>query len=607
MWPQFRCKGCKRLAALCKGVVSHWYTRAVGRDRGLWPILAVLALLLGVLGSLQYRWTHEIGRAEAERRQADLERAARRFASALDRELGQAVIAFFPDAGPPPGDRHAFLIDRFEAWRSRENAGLVSGLLLATRSDRGILLEETHPGDDAFHEVSWPDGLEGLRERLSEGEGDPGHGPSIRPGGIVERPLGLLLPLFGRPDDAGPGPRRRRLQIDAVVVLLLDPDHLRGRLLPRLAVAHFGPTEASAFVVSILRRGDRSVLYSSAPLAEIGGGYRGDVELDLPGQSGRPGPPPEAREAGPPGARERSPRSRDGRPRGDDSPWLLVARHRGGSIEGAVAAVQRRNLATGFGVLALLGATALVLVTTAQRARRLARQQLEFVAGVTHELNTPLAAIRSAGQNLADGIVTEPAQVRRYGALIEKEGGRLTALVAQVLDFAGIESGARGYAAEPVALASLVDDVLRDHALVLQQAGITLERDVADALPPVRGDAAALRRVIANLVANAAKFAAAGGWLAVRAAARPDGRSVVLRVEDRGAGIAREERERVFEPFYRGPVAERNHAPGSGLGLSLVRHVVRAHGGSVRAEAREGGGAALVVELPVARGEETVA
>jgi signal transduction histidine kinase len=104
--------------------------------------------------------------------------------------------------------------------------------------------------------------------------------------------------------------------------------------------------------------------------------------------------------------------------------------------------------------------------------------------------------------------------------------------------------------------------------------------------------------VIANLVANALKFAAGGGWIGVRAEARPDGRAVVLRVEDRGPGIPREERERVFEPFYRGPVAERNDAPGSGLGLSLVRHVVRAHGGSVRVEPRAGGGAALVVELP---------
>jgi len=225
---------------------------------------------------------------------------------------------------------------------------------------------------------------------------------------------------------------------------------------------------------------------------------------------------------------------------------------------------------------------------------------MEFVAGVTHELNTPLAAIRSAGQNLADGIVTDPAQVRRYGGLIEKEGGRLTALVAQVLDFAGIESGSRAYAAEPVSVGRLVDEVLRDNRLALEQAGMTVERDVPPELPEVRGDLAALRGALANLVANAVKFAAAGRWVAVRASARPGARTVVVRVEDRGPGIPRDERERVFAPFYRGPAAERNATPGSGLGLSLVRHVVRAHGGRVHVESREGGGTAVVLELPAA-------
>jgi two-component system phosphate regulon sensor histidine kinase PhoR len=170
--------------------------------------------------------------------------------------------------------------------------------------------------------------------------------------------------------------------------------------------------------------------------------------------------------------------------------------------------------------------------------------------------------------------------------------------VAQVLDFAGIESGNRAYAAEPLSIAGLVEEALRDHRLVLDQAGMAVERDVGPGLPEVRGDAAALRGALANLLTNAAKFASAGRWVAVRASARADGRAVVLRVEDRGPGIPRDERERVFEPFYRGPAAERNATPGSGLGLSLVRHVVRAHGGSVHVEGREGGGTAVVVQLP---------
>jgi len=555
-----------------------------GTNRGLWLILAVLALLVGVLGSLQYRWTHEIGRAAAERRQADLQRAARRFAAALDRELARVAIAFFADLGPPPADREAFLIERLEAWQERENAGLVSGLLLATRDGRGrSVLAETRRGDDSFREIPWPEELRGLGEGLAEHGSEAAAGFPIRPGAVLEKPLGLVLPLFGASGERGAGPGRLRPSIDGLVVVQLDEGYLRDRLMPRLAESHFGPAATRPFVAAIVRRADRGVFYASEPDAVAGDKRSGDVELALPGR-GRPAPPGrDLGEAPTPPA---------------ESPWLLVARHRAGSFEAAVAAVERRNLATGFFVLALLGATALVLVAQAQRAQRLARQQLEFVTGVTHELNTPLAAIRSAGQNLAAGIVTEPAQVRRYGDLIEKEGGRLTALVAQVLDFAGIESGSRVYAREPFSLAALVDEVLRDSRLVLEQSGIVLERKVAADLPELRGDAPALRRAIANLVANAAKFAAAGKWIGVRAEARPDGRAVLLRVEDRGPGIPREERERVFEPFYRGPAAERNHAPGSGLGLSLVRHVVRAHGGSVRVEAGEGGGASLVVELP---------
>jgi signal transduction histidine kinase len=263
-----------------------------------------------------------------------------------------------------------------------------------------------------------------------------------------------------------------------------------------------------------------------------------------------------------------------------------------------VAAVRRRNLAVGFGVLALLGTAAALLAVGGQRARTLARQQLEFVAGVTHELHTPLAAIRSAGQNLADGIVSEPAQTRRYGELIQKEGGRLSALVTQVLDFAGIESGSRAYAAEPVSVARLVDEVVGDLGLVLEQTGMTIETDIPGDLPDVRGDADALRRALENIVTNATKFARQGGWIGIRALASPDRRTVTLGVDDRGPGIPKAERERVLEPFYRGHGARESQTPGSGLGLSLVRHVVEAHGGRVRVSGRAEGGTTVALELP---------
>jgi len=596
-----------------EGRRGHCYTRVVdwkAKDRGLWLTLAALTVLLVVLAALQYRWTSEIGRAEADRRQTQLERSTWRFAGAFDRETGRLLMAFFRmEPLPPGGDPRALLQERLTAWRRDEHAELLSAVLVATRSPSGaVTLQACGAGDAAFHEVPWTAELEPLRRRLqSTASGRDGF--FVRPGSLVDHPLALAFPLVDAGSSEPPAERWGRFRVTGVVLLQLDQGYLSGQLFPQLAEANFGPVAESEFDVAVVRRDDRSIVFSTDP-ARTGtlAPRPGDVQRSLPGRGrvgpdrrdGVPGPRFGERPAddgpAPPGEGRRSPE--------EESPWMIVARHRGGSLEQTVARVRTRNLAVGFGVLALLGATGALLATGAQRARRLARQQMEFVAGVTHELNTPLAAIRSAGQNLADGIVTDPTQVRRYGGLIEKEGGRLTALVAQVLDFAGIESGSRAYASEPLSVAALVDEVLRDHRLALDQAGMTVERDLASDLPQVRGDAAALRCALDNLVANAVKFAASGGWLAVRAASRPDEGTVVVRVEDRGPGIPRDEHERVFEPFFRGPAAERNATPGSGLGLSLVRHVVRAHGGRVRVEDREGGGAAVVLELPVTSGEK---
>jgi signal transduction histidine kinase len=581
------------------GASCRCYTRGVrwkAGDRGLWLTLAALTALLAVLAALQYRWATDLARADAERRQAQIERSASRFVWAFDRELGRLAAAFRKEPGPVPTDLRPLFLERLAAWRRQEHAPLVSGLLLATLGPSGqATLEASMGAESAFRDVRWTPELEPLRERLRSAR----EGFFVRPGSLLEPPLAVPLPLVDVADDAPPGPRWSQIRMRGVLLLLLDEAYLRDQLFPQLAETHFGPPAESEFVVAIVRRSDRLTVFSSEPGARLDAPRHGDVQRSLGGRGGRPGTERPDRGGRPGEVAPRAPAGRvQRRPPDEESPWLLVARHRGGSLEQTVAAVRRRHLAVGLGVLGLLGASAVVLAAGAQRARRLARQQMEFVAGVTHELNTPLAAIRSAGQNLADGIVTDPAQVRRYGGLIEKEGGRLGALVAQVLDFAGM-SGGRAQASDALAIGALVDDVLRDHRLVLDQAGMSVERSVPRDLPEVSGDASALRRVFANLVSNAAKFAAEGGSLAVRAALRPDGGAIELRFEDRGPGIPREERERVFEPFHRGAAAQRNEAPGSGLGLSVVRHVVGAHGGRVRVEGREGGGTAVVVELPV--------
>src|SRR5262249_40668141 len=150
--------------------------------------------------------------------------------------------------------------------------------------------------------------------------------------------------------------------------------------------------------------------------------------------------------------------------------------------------------------------------------------------------------IRSAGQNLADGVVAERAQVQRYGALIEREGARLTGMVGKALELAGIQSGQRAYRPEPVPVAGVVDEALDDARFALEERGIRVERAIPDDLPPVWADRAALRMALGNLVDNAVKYAADGRFVAVRAAAERGGRQVGLTVEDRGPGIPAEDR-----------------------------------------------------------------
>jgi signal transduction histidine kinase len=601
----------------------------------------MLALLLGVLAVLQYRWVGEVGRAERQRLQDGLRLSARRFAAALDREVVGVFLAFRFEPGHSETPADATVLPRLAAWQARsEHPGLVSGVTLVSRDvSRALTVEDCDGEKRACHASTLPAELDFVREALLAPGGGrrPGVFPG-RPSVLHEHPLSLLVPIVAVERETSGAPRfGAPFHVDGVAVVRLDAAYLRTHLLPQLAETYFGPLDESAFTVAVVRRDDGAVVYSSDPDVRPDALRSGDVRLallDLPwrGGLGEGRLQPGARREGTGEARDPRPARGDenrmargfpewGRPPGPGDPppdpdgervlrfrppgpWVLVVKHRGGTLDDVVAAARRRNLAVGLGVLLLLGTASVLLATGAQRARDLARQQLEFVAGVTHELHTPLAAVRSAGQNLADGIVTDPAQVRRYGALIQKEGARLSDLVAQVLDFAGIESGGRAYAFEPVDLAPLVERVVLDLALVLEQGGLRVETHVPPDLPRLRADAGALRRVLENLLTNAVKFAAAGGWVGIDATPRPDRRAVVLRVQDRGPGIPRPERDRVFEPFFRGSAAETSRAPGSGLGLSFVRHVVLAHGGRVRMLPREEGGTVVVVELPAVASEE---
>ena len=191
--------------------------------------------------------------------------------------------------------------------------------------------------------------------------------------------------------------------------------------------------------------------------------------------------------------------------------------HRAGSLDIAVSHARLRNLLVSFGVLLLLGASmGLVLVTTG-RAQRLAAQQMEFVAGVSHELRTPLAVIRSAAENLADGVVSDPKQVKRYGDVIAGEGRRLTQMVEQIMEFAGFESGRATLDVRPAELGGIIEDALRSADPLVREHHATIEQRAAADLPAVLVDPSAVSRSLQNLIVNALKYGGAPPAVVVEA------------------------------------------------------------------------------------------
>jgi signal transduction histidine kinase len=402
-----------------------------------------------------------------------------------------------------------------------------------------------------------------------------------------------------------------------VSLVALDRGYIGRELLPALAARHVaGSDELDYAVVVTTRREPRTVIFRSE--GADGEGLRSDATASLlevrfdqvdPGvlRGGEPGtmgaiwwrgPPPGGGRPGP----EPYGQLRGTRGRSERGLWEASVTHRGGSLEQVVAHVRWRNLAISFGILLLLGASAAMIVTSSQRARRLAEQQVEFVAGVSHELRTPVAVVCSAGENLADGLVRDPAEVRLYGTTIRDEGRRLAEMVEQVLEFAGITSRERMRTREAVHLASVVEAAVKASQVMLAESGAELAVDVPSDLPAVLGDAAGLRRAVQNLVQNAARHAAAGRWIGISAHRAQSGARTVVRltVRDRGPGIARADQARLFEPFFRGRQAMTAGISGSGLGLSLVKSIVESHGGTVEMETAPGAGTAFTLILPVA-------
>ncbi len=262
----------------------------------------------------------------------------------------------------------------------------------------------------------------------------------------------------------------------------------------------------------------------------------------------------------------------------------------------------RTSFAINMGLSVLIAAVLLGGITmalrTASRQMKLSQMKSDFVSNVSHELRTPLASIRVFGEFLRLGRVQDQEKVREYGEYIETESRRLTGLVNNILDFAKIESGRKTYQFESSDLGQVVADTLKTFEVRLRHSGfhIALEGPGAE-LPPTRLDPDAISQAVSNLLDNAVKYSGGAKDIGVSLAA--DDGFVVVSVKDQGIGISRDEQKRIFERFHRVSTGLVHDVKGSGLGLSIVNHIVEAHGGKVTVQSEPGKGSVFSIRLPV--------
>jgi signal transduction histidine kinase len=227
----------------------------------------------------------------------------------------------------------------------------------------------------------------------------------------------------------------------------------------------------------------------------------------------------------------------------------------------------------------------------------LAKLKSDFVSNVSHELRTPLALIRLYAETLELGRISTPGKHQEYYEIIRKESERLSSLINNILDFSRIEAGKKEYSFRETDVADLVRSTLESYRFEIEQNGFQFEQKIDNNLPPLRVDREAIARSLLNLVNNAVKYSAGRKYLGVHLYRRDD--NVNLEVVDHGIGIPAKEQLKIFEKFYRVGDPLVHNTKGSGLGLSLVRHIVQAHGGQVAVESAPGHGSKFIIILPV--------
>jgi signal transduction histidine kinase len=588
------------------------------RSRGAGLVL--LGCLLVILAGLQYHWLNEISQAEIQQTRRQLEAATNHLACEFDLEIARATMAFQPGPGRSAGAPRQAMAEAWRDWRrgTAHPELVLSVLLLDWSGGRWVAVSVGEAREVRMEDVPFQPPAP---DRFGPGQVTMA-APSVLT--VHGNPV-AVQPVMTIPNPFEPGSRLTDPQI-SWIVLTFNGDYLLHKVLPGLAQRNLASVAQTEYALRVRADGrDQTISASGAAIpstewrtadvtvplfrdrldCSAEGPFRGGVSVSAGvgmAQVVRVSP-------------SRQVQAQDGYvvsssgpvllpvtgatvAAAPDAAWRLLVRHGSGSLDQAFADFRRRNLLASLGVLLVLGASIASLTLSAERARFLAKAQTEMAIGLSHELKTPLTALRIAAANLQSGAVANREQANRYGCIIDEQSRRLLALVENTLQYARAQPSVSTAVRTVVAPEKIVRAALANRAEEIERAGMRVEV-TAEGLPMICGDAALLTHCIENLIDNAVKYAAGGEYLGVRAELLERGRRRALRftVEDHGGGIARQDLPHVFEPFYRGVATRNSRSEGIGVGLAFVKRVIEAHGGRVEARSAAGG-AAFALEVP---------
>ena len=247
-------------------------------------------------------------------------------------------------------------------------------------------------------------------------------------------------------------------------------------------------------------------------------------------------------------------------------------------------------------IIILVFGTALIVRIVA-REMEILKIKSDFVSSVSHEFKTPLTSMKALTERLEKGKVTQPAKMKQYISIISHDIDRLIRLVGDILNFANIEEGKKVYKKEETDIAIWLKEVINNYKKESIESGVSISAEIEDDLPVLSIDKDAMTQAIFNLLDNAVKFSR--GEKMVRVTVEKNENLIIIKVKDKGIGIENDEKDKIFEKFYRGNSAVKYYIKGTGLGLSLVKYTVEAHNGHIVIESEPGWSTVFTITLPI--------